>query len=250
MYSRCICKPSAHFSGPIINSQFTLSPIQKEGVYQLDTMALVVPRAPEAPLMTAIVDPDLTAYLGERVFTNRRWTIGGVVSLAPAPPPRRQSMIMCSAPCPINEAPSSRWRCRRYSFGGSQTACATNSSQGDRVPMDLENANPQHRFVTMRGKRETSPKPGPSCGRNSRDRGGLRSISLNSPPLRGSAAAAAWDASSSGSNSAVVAKVVVTSAAVASSTDDGNWARSQSPPVAIRRGLTKPSPPLPPRRRP
>lgn len=209
-------------------------------------MALEVPRAPEAPLMTAIVDPDLTAYLGERVFTNRRWTIGGVVSLAPAPPPRRQSMSVCSAPCPINEAPSSRWRCRRYSFGGSQTVCATNSSHGDRVPMDLENANPQHRFVTMRGKRETSPKPGPSCGRNSRDRGGLRCISLNSSPLRGSAAAAAWDASSSGSNPAVVAKVVATSAAVASSNDDENWARSKSPPLAIWRGLTKPSPPLPP----
>ena len=94
------------------------------------------------------MDDDLRAYVAEAaghpVFTDRRWTIGGVVSLNPAPPPRRASLDLTAAP-------SSRWRKRRYSMGGTSTqggergtAAAPTSSS--------ENVDPQLRFVTMRSK--------------------------------------------------------------------------------------------------
>ena len=98
------------------------------------------------------IDHDLREYLAEErpVFAGRRWTIGGIVSMTPAPPPRRQSLHQVGTP-------SSPWRKRRHSLGGT---CAR-AKRGTEMQTDMENADPQLRFVTMR---RTSPAPAKGLG--------------------------------------------------------------------------------------
>lgn len=93
---------------------------------------------------------DLAEYLAETemprpkpIFQGRRWTIGGVVSMSPAPPPRRQSVDIVGLP-------SSRWRHRRYSLESGGVKRATSKFASNETERS-ENADPQLRFVTMRG---------------------------------------------------------------------------------------------------
>ena len=129
-----------------------------ECLYPLPVMLV----APQPPPRVEVFQDDLAEYVAASssqpvsppVFSERRWTIGGVVSLSPAPPPkatRRQSLGE-HACCPpeLRTVASSRWRARRYSLGGDSTA---NSAAAPRRGLQKlsENVDPQMRFVTVRG---------------------------------------------------------------------------------------------------
>ena len=113
------------------------------------------------PAPAIFEDPELRAYVlnepaalpSPPVFADRRWTIGGIVSLTPAPPPvgTRRSSLGAGARCPAElvSAPSSRWRQRRYSLGPDSSKHAAGRTKGSMID-EGENTDPQLRFVSTR----------------------------------------------------------------------------------------------------